>query len=564
MRGGFSSWCCVFCVWFFGACCFLGAYPSYADNEPNPLLSATIQIQTTPTGLPVAINGSVVGKSPIKQQMDPGIHKVLVNDPCFEPEGAVVSVRAGEMRQITLEPRVQRVPVALDVQIVSSVVGNGWAKTSLEALDTLIDDSTRASVWADGVRQAWLVGTGLQEVQVPRCVRMLEVRAPGGLWWRSPVDLHASDLAAFTVRLSHSKVLDDLQTNGLKVGMRVSRGPSWRWGEQGRGLPGTVVEPPDADGWVMILWDSGERNNYRYLPSGEHDVEASLEVMPPSILPSIFLALRDPTSNHWDNHIRTLLLSSFDRDNSGWLDTKTEISAVDCNVWNSLDKAVRRGGRYSDVIGPYGLAPNLTWLGGLWGFSTQSREQIYEQINTCLLKPVEIEQNITVGMRIEKKKGEGKQRGTVIKDENAEGFVVVLWDDNRKEKFVWRSSGEVQVLDGPEAKLTAEHVASAIVALEQAGSSAWDQTASQLLLRAFDRDGSGLIDQREELSKIPCEVYAALDAALRTTAPQAGLAGLYGFIDGLAWVGGALGISQRLRDDAVRAVNGCGLLPIIE
>lgn len=57
----------------------------------------------------------------------------------------------------------------------------------------------------------------------------------------------------------------------LEVGVRVVRGPDWRWGAQdgGEGHIGTVVEIgrngslTSPEKTVVVLWDSGTRTNYR-------------------------------------------------------------------------------------------------------------------------------------------------------------------------------------------------------------------------------------------------------------------------------------------------------------
>ncbi|KAL7645433.1 UNVERIFIED_CONTAM: hypothetical protein RMT77_003819 [Armadillidium vulgare] len=57
----------------------------------------------------------------------------------------------------------------------------------------------------------------------------------------------------------------------VEVGMRVVRGPDWRWGEQdgGEGHAGTVVEvgrpgsSTTPDRTVVVQWDAGSRTNYR-------------------------------------------------------------------------------------------------------------------------------------------------------------------------------------------------------------------------------------------------------------------------------------------------------------
>ena len=66
----------------------------------------------------------------------------------------------------------------------------------------------------------------------------------------------------------------------VEVGVRVVRGPDWRWGEQdgGEGHAGTVVEvgrpgsSTTPDRTVVVQWDSGSRTNYRVGYQGSYDL----------------------------------------------------------------------------------------------------------------------------------------------------------------------------------------------------------------------------------------------------------------------------------------------------
>ena len=57
----------------------------------------------------------------------------------------------------------------------------------------------------------------------------------------------------------------------MDVGLRVVRGPDWKWANQdgGDGFVGTVVEVgrsgshTSPDKTVVVQWDSGVRTNYR-------------------------------------------------------------------------------------------------------------------------------------------------------------------------------------------------------------------------------------------------------------------------------------------------------------
>lgn len=63
-------------------------------------------------------------------------------------------------------------------------------------------------------------------------------------------------------------------------GVRVVRGPDWKWGDQdgGEGHVGTVVEvggegdQASSGGVVLVQWDNGNRYNYRCGIEGKHDL----------------------------------------------------------------------------------------------------------------------------------------------------------------------------------------------------------------------------------------------------------------------------------------------------
>ncbi|KAL4220948.1 E3 ubiquitin-protein ligase mib2 [Mactra antiquata] len=66
----------------------------------------------------------------------------------------------------------------------------------------------------------------------------------------------------------------------MEIGLRVVRGPDWKWGNQddGEGHVGTVVEigkpgsSTSPDKTVVIQWDSGSRTNYRVGYQGAYDL----------------------------------------------------------------------------------------------------------------------------------------------------------------------------------------------------------------------------------------------------------------------------------------------------
>ena len=53
--------------------------------------------------------------------------------------------------------------------------------------------------------------------------------------------------------------------DNVRVGMAVTRGMAWRWGDQdgGHGSQGTLLGPSNASGYWMVRWANGNVNVYR-------------------------------------------------------------------------------------------------------------------------------------------------------------------------------------------------------------------------------------------------------------------------------------------------------------
>ena len=61
----------------------------------------------------------------------------------------------------------------------------------------------------------------------------------------------------------------------LSKGMKVTRGPDWKWGEQdgGEGNKGEVVKVKGTSGWVIVKWQNGrEQFDYRWGAQGSYDL----------------------------------------------------------------------------------------------------------------------------------------------------------------------------------------------------------------------------------------------------------------------------------------------------
>ena len=65
------------------------------------------------------------------------------------------------------------------------------------------------------------------------------------------------------------------ETKQLSRGMRVTRGPDWKWGEQdgGEGNKGEVIKVKGTSGWVIVKWQNGrEQFDYRWGVQGAYDL----------------------------------------------------------------------------------------------------------------------------------------------------------------------------------------------------------------------------------------------------------------------------------------------------
>jgi hypothetical protein len=70
------------------------------------------------------------------------------------------------------------------------------------------------------------------------------------------------------------------------VGKRVKRGKDWKWGNQGNNTDGTIYGL-DEPGWVKVVWDNGDKNQYRFGADGSFDLSLVGAVLGPGFADSI-------------------------------------------------------------------------------------------------------------------------------------------------------------------------------------------------------------------------------------------------------------------------------------
>jgi TolB-like protein len=113
-----------------------------------------LSVASTPPGLDVAVNGKVVGKSPIDRlELAPGAYEVLTQSPCYLSAGKKVEVIRDETKAIEIAPTMRE----------------GAINVTAEDKD---GNALEADVIVDGV---W-VGTAPGVFKVGVCAKRLEVR----------------------------------------------------------------------------------------------------------------------------------------------------------------------------------------------------------------------------------------------------------------------------------------------------------------------------------------------------------------------------------------------------
>jgi len=228
-------------------------------------------------------------------------------------------------------------------------------------------------------------------------------------------------------------------------------------------------------------------------------------------------ALEGGGTESWEHSARELLRSAYDRDGSELVDTTEETEAIPCGTWLALDEGARE--RFDHGLRTaYGFKPGFSWLGDRLGIAAEVRSEVDSALVGCGL-----------GGGVTKRPLDG------LPEETTEPAAPTP------------SSAS----SGPE-----ETTAARVRAVPNGGSTAWDRTMKPLLLAAYDADLSGWIDSKSEVLAIDCEVWEALDRAVRERWAQ-GLRHTYGFDANQLWVGTALGLSEGTRAQANRSLFSC-------
>lgn len=181
------------------------------------------------------------------------------------------------------------------------------------------------------------------------------------------------------------------------------------------------------------------------------------------------------TATEWSEAVRQILENRFDRDGSGQLDLVVEIRSIPCDVWQAM------AATHPDF--PYGLGflAGDVYVGDHLGVAPSQREETLARANGCV-------QTSTRTADVE--------AGPAI-SEDLQEFLDLL---------------------------TASRIARAARGMTP-GSVRWATLVETTLLNHYDLDGSGFLDQTDEIIEVPCSVWSTIEATYGSSLEELGLGG---------------------------------------
>jgi hypothetical protein len=339
-------------------------------------------------------------------------------------------------------------------------------------------------------------------------------------------------------------------------------------------------------------------------PAWADEVSAQLDTMGPS--------------GSWSDAASRILVTAYDADKSGRIDTPAEADAISCEAWTALDRNVRRDWDGTGVRVIYGFDDGFIWVGDAFEIAEPLRVQLATRAGGCGVSSETSNPNGDAHEQIQAASGagaafDGKVRTALATafDRSADGMLDspeelaavpckvweaielgtrAQWDGTGMRAIygIKSEGGLIWVGDAigvPEAQratldrllvqcavddVTAQPMSNSTssgpVSLYEipehirsaAGSEGFDDVVAQDLLGAFDANLSGSIDTGKELKQITCVIWAAIDDGTRTQW-SSGARTIYGFSKGYIWVGYAFSIDEKLRKAADKAMAKCGL-----
>jgi len=324
----------------------------------------------------------------------------------------------------------------------------------------------------------------------------------------------------------------------------------------------------------------------------------------------VLAGLPDPGTTTWNARARHALLTTYDTDQSGQIDDFHELDDIGCVVWSAMDHAVR--GRWADGLWVvYGVGVGQVWQGGALGLAPEVRRQLDRRLQSCRLvdpallarqgqtRPVDErlraigpsvdprwEDRVSVTLRgafdddssglidsmdevlavpcaawavldsrLRDQGGPGLAQQYGVTNLGALGISPLVADT------VGRAVRGCDLQPAPiafEATADPAGLAVALRALPAVDPQVWEPAIRRALLATYDVDRDELLATASEVQAIPCDVWLALDLALRQGQRVSLIEG-YGFAAGQTWLGYSLGLHASTRVIATDAITACGL-----
>jgi len=160
-----------------------------------------LNITTSPSGLPVNINGDSFGAGPHRLELASDTYEVTVETPCHILTGERVTIAEGENRSIMITPESRMAGVNLRAND-----GNG--------------NAVRGTLYADGRALGEVPG----RIAVPYCSEELSVRSEDGSSWQGDLELVDGEVVDREISLNNSIYESALDAIDLSA---VSNRQSW-------------------------------------------------------------------------------------------------------------------------------------------------------------------------------------------------------------------------------------------------------------------------------------------------------------------------------------------------
>lgn len=143
-----------------------------------PRVQAKLMVETTPSPLPLVVDGKPAGQSPLTVMLAPGDHEVLVNDPCWERAGQSLLLKKGEDRPVHIAPKERQAGLKVNAE---DNAGN----------------AVEAHILVDGKDQ----GTTPSTVKVSACAKTLRVQSDKGSY-EQPLSLSEGTVVSVRAKLA--------------------------------------------------------------------------------------------------------------------------------------------------------------------------------------------------------------------------------------------------------------------------------------------------------------------------------------------------------------------------